>query len=181
MSVKLLLLVLLLAAAGVCLVPTARADGLPPLQTVARVDLSRYAGVWYEIARYPHRFQKGCLESMASYTLRPDGEMEVVNSCRDEKDGTLRQVKGRAWSVDPIGNARLKVSFFWPFRGDYWVLELGDDYDYAVVGTPSRKYLWILARTPVMDDALYAAILERLQGRGFDPGRLLRAPADAGL
>lgn len=149
-------------------------SGMPPLRTVDSVDLNRYVGTWYEIARYPNSFQKGCLGSTASYTLRDDGEIDVVNSCRDAEDGRTRRVEGRAWVVDPATNARLKVSFFWPFRGDYWIIDLGKEYEYAVVGTPNRKYLWVLSRTPAMDDAVYAAIMERVRRLGFDPGRVVR-------
>jgi apolipoprotein D and lipocalin family protein len=173
---KLALALVAVAVAGLLLGFRSAAAAHAPLQTVERVDLSRYAGVWYEIARYPNRFQRGCVGSMASYRLRDDGEVEVINSCRSDEDGSLRQVKGRAWSVDPAGNARLKVSFFWPFRGDYWIMELGPEYDYAVVGTPNRKYLWVLSRTPVMDDALYGAIMERVRAQGFDPARVEKAP-----
>ncbi|MDK9718724.1 MAG: lipocalin family protein [Trichlorobacter sp.] len=99
---------------------TAQADtSLAPLQTVQQVDLKRYLGQWYEIARYPNRFQKGCLESSANYTLRSDGDIEVLNRCKDSADGKQRQSKGHAWVVDSTSNAKLKVSFFWPFRGDY--------------------------------------------------------------
>lgn len=154
--------------------PAAASLGLPPLQTVAYVDLNRYIGTWYEIARYPNSFQKGCLESTASYVLREDSDIQVVNSCRDAEDGRIRQAKGRAWVVDKTTNARLKVSFFWPFRGDYWIIDLGTEYEYAVVGTPNRKYLWVLSRTPVMDDTVYAAIMERIRQLGFDPGRVVR-------
>lgn len=152
-------------------------SSMPPLKTVASVDLKRYGGIWYEIARYPNSFQKGCLGSTASYTLRDDGEIDVVNRCRDAEDGRTRQVKGRAWVVDPATNARLKVSFFWPFRGDYWIIDLGNEYEYAVVGTPNRKYLWILSRTPALDDSLYAAIMERVRRQGFDPGNVVLEPA----
>jgi len=147
---------------------------MPAPPTVARVELNRYLGQWYEIARYPNRFQKNCLESRALYRLRDDGDIEVINSCRDVRDGREREAKGRAWVVDQESNARLKVSFFWPFRGDYWILDLGPSYEYAVVGTPNRKYLWILARAPVMDDELYAALLRRVAEQGFDPTRLVR-------
>jgi apolipoprotein D and lipocalin family protein len=164
-----------LVVIAACLAFRAGAAGNPPLQTVERVDLARYAGVWHEIARYPNRFQKGCIGSMATYTLRDDGEVDVVNSCRSEKDGSPRQVKGRAWSVDPVSNARLKVSFFWPFRGDYWIMELGKDYEYVVVGTPNRKYLWVLSRTPVMEDEVYGAIMERARVQGFDPAKMMRS------
>lgn len=150
------------------------ASGLPPLVTVPHVDLNRYMGVWHEIARIDHSFQKGCIKSSATYTLLPDGEVEVINRCVNEKDGRIREAKGRAWSVDPDGNARLKVSFFWPFRGDYWITELGKDYEYAVVGSPNRQYLWILARQPEMDDSVYTGIIERLSGQGFAVDQLVR-------
>ncbi len=152
------------------------AAGVPPLATVPRVDLPRYMGVWYEIARIPHRFQEGCVGSSATYTLLPDGEVEVINRCRDERTGAQRQAKGRAWSVDPEGNARLKVSFFWPFRGDYWIIDLGDNYEYAAVGAPNRDYLWILSRTPEMSAAVYDGILVRVAAQGFDIARLVRKP-----
>jgi apolipoprotein D and lipocalin family protein len=150
------------------------ASGLPLLTTVPHVDLTRYMGVWHEIARIDHSFQKGCVKSSATYSLLPDGEVEVINRCVNEKDGRLREAKGRAWSVDPEGNARLKVSFFWPFRGDYWIVELGKEYEYAVVGSPNRQYLWILARQPVMEDVVYKGILERLTTQGFAVGQLVR-------
>jgi apolipoprotein D and lipocalin family protein len=152
----------------------AASPDIPPLRTVERVDLSRYLGRWYEIARLPNIFQKGCVGSIADYALRDDGEINVINSCRTKDANSLRQVKGRAWSVDPAGNARLKVSFFWPFRSDYWVIELGKEYEYAVVGTPDRKYLWVLSRTATMNDDLYTAILQRAEQQGFDPKAVVR-------
>ena len=146
----------------------------PPLQTVDRVDLARYLGRWHEIARYPNSFQKGCLGSSALYSLRTDGDIQVVNSCRDEKSGELRQARGRAWVVDPPGNARLKVTFFWPFRGDYWIIDLGRDYEYALVGTPDRKYLWLLSRTERMSDELFDTIMQRAEKQGFDRKKVVR-------
>lgn len=150
------------------------AASLPPLKTVDHVDLSRYVGQWYEIARYPNNFQKGCLGGAARYSLRPDGEIEVLNSCRDAETGDTRQAKGRAWLVDRTSNAKLKVSFFWPFRGDYWIIDLGKEYEYAVIGTPNRKYFWILARKSTMDDAQFTAIMKRAEQQGFDLSRVLR-------
>jgi apolipoprotein D and lipocalin family protein len=144
------------------------------LKTVASVDLARYAGLWYEIARYPNSFQKGCLGTTASYTLRDDGTVGVVNSCRNE-DGSIREVHGKAWSVDK-SNARLKVSFFWPFRGDYWIIELGENYEYAVVASPNRKLLWVLSRAPQLDESLYGKILQKVEAQGFDPSRIIRTP-----
>ena len=142
----------------------------PPLAVVPRVDLSRYVGRWYEIASFPQRFQKGCVDSRADYRFRDDGDIDVLNSCL--KDGKIDTARGKAWVVDTTTNAKLKVSFFWPFRGDYWIIELGKDYEYAVVSAPSMRYLWILAREPKMDETLYAHIIGRLKERGFDISRL---------
>lgn len=146
----------------------------PPLETVPMVDLSRYVGRWYEIASFPTWFQKGCIGSTADYTLRPDGDIDVLNQCRKAPDGALDSARGRAWVTDSATNAKLKVQFFWPFRGDYWIIDLGRDYDHAVVGHPSRDYLWVLSRTPRMDDGLYDRILERVRQKGYDPSRLVK-------
>jgi len=146
----------------------------PPLQTVERVDLNRYLGTWYEIARYPNSFQQGCLGSRAVYSLRDDGDIRVLNSCRDKDSGEERIAVGRAWVVDPPVNSRLQVSFFWPFRGDYWIIDLGRDYEYALVGTPNRKYLWLLSRTPQMAPVLYDALMQKAEKQGFERARLIR-------
>jgi apolipoprotein D and lipocalin family protein len=148
---------------------------LPPLQTVAKVDLQRYVGTWYEIASYPHRFQQGCVASRAVYTLQDDGQIAVRNECRQETlDGPLKSVEGKARVVDPGSNARLEVTFFWPFWGAYWIIDLDPDYRWAVVGHPSRNYLWILSRTRTLDASLYQQIVARLPARGYDPARLNR-------
>ena len=161
--------------------PAAASSGQPGLQTTPRVDLLRYMGSWYEIARLDHRFQKDCIGSSAEYTLRSDGEVDVLNRCVSGKDGSRREAKGRAWSVDPVTNSRLKVSFFWPFRGDYWIVELGENYEYSVVGSPDRKYLWVLAREPVMDETLYSGIVERLRRLGYPVDSLVRRPLEGKL
>jgi apolipoprotein D and lipocalin family protein len=145
-----------------------------PLETVPQVDLGRYIGTWYEIASFPQRFQKGCTDSRAEYRIRPDGNVEVLNSCL--RDGRVDTAKGKAWVMDKTTNAKLKVSFFWPFRGDYWIVDLGKDYEYAVVSAPSRKYLWILSRTPTMEEPRYLEIVGRLKDRGFDVAKLNRTP-----
>lgn len=152
------------------------ASAPPGLQTASKVDITRYMGVWYEITRLEHRFQKNCVGSSAEYTLRSDGEIDVINRCTDEKDGSLREASGRAWSVDPVDNSKLKVSFFWPFRGDYWIIELGEKYDYSVVGSPNRKYLWILCRQPDMEETLFNGIIDRLRSKGFPVDNLVRRP-----
>ncbi len=145
-----------------------------PPQTVPRVDLDRYAGTWYEIASFPHRFQAGCAATTATYEARDDGRITVKNRCRSGGlDGKERGVDGVAWAVDET-NARLKVRFFWPFSGDYWVLALDPDYQWSVVGHPEREYLWILSRTPQIDDALYRELLSKARAQGFDVSRLER-------
>jgi len=144
-----------------------------PLRAVTHVDLERYAGTWYEIASYPQRFQKGCTGTAAVYSPRKDGMIQVVNRCnRDSLDGRETIARGRARVVDHESNAKLKVSFFWPFWGDYWIIDLDPEYRYAVVGHPSRKYLWILSRTRTMDPLVYSAILERLSAQGYDVSKL---------
>jgi len=158
-----------------CGVTTTERLRLPTLQTVPRVDLGRYVGTWYDIASFPQRFQRGCTATTATYTLRADGQIDVVNRCRDQTvDGPERVSRGRARVVDRATNARLKVSFFRPFWGDYWIVDLGDDYSWAVVGHPSRDYLWILSRTPTLDAAVYDGIVRRLVGQGYETGRLVR-------
>ena len=144
------------------------------LETVSFVDLKRYAGKWYEIAAYPQRFQKGCHCTTAEYTLSADGEYVVVeNRCnKDSVNGKPSGIKGKAFVDKNSGNAKLKVQFFWPFKGKYWIIDLADDYRYAVVSHPNRKYLWILSRTPQMNAADYQGIIERLKAKGFDLSKL---------
>ena len=147
--------------------------GIAPLEVVPRVDVQRYLGTWYEIATIPQRFQKGCVGVTAHYSLRPNGDIDVVNVCRKETlDGRERSIRGRAWVVDKTTNAKLKVRFFWPFAGAYWIIELDKDYQWAVVGHPDRTYYWILSRTPQMDPALYDELLRRAAAKGYDTSKI---------
>ncbi len=141
------------------------------------VDIVRYMGTWYEIAKLPQRFEKGLVGVTATYTLLPNGKVEVLNRGY-EKDfnGKVKSAKGTAKVVDARTNAKLRVSFFWPFAGDYWILELGGNYEYAVVGDESRRYLWILSRTPQMDEATFQELLRRVQSKGFDISKLEKNP-----
>ena len=149
----------------------------PPLAVVSEVDLDRFAGRWYEIARYDNSFERGCVGVTAEYTPRDDGRIDVVNTCIESSlDGPSRDIRGSARVVDDTGNAKLKVSFFWPFEGDYWIIELDEDYEYAVIGEPSRRFLWILSRTPQMDDTTYDAITAALPARSYDPEALIPVP-----
>jgi apolipoprotein D and lipocalin family protein len=150
---------------------------MPELKTVEYVDVVRYMGTWFEIAKFPQRFEKGLVGVTANYTLLPNGKVRVLNRGYEEDfNGKLKTAKGKAWIVDTATNAKLKVSFFWPFAGNYWILELGRDYEYVVVGDQSRKYLWILSRTPQMDEAVYNELLKRVQDKGFDISKLERNP-----
>ncbi len=146
-----------------------------PLQTVPHVDLNKYVGKWYEIASFPQRFQKGCNCTTAEYTLTDKGYVIVENRCnRDSLNGKKSYIKGKAFITKNSGNAKLKVQFFRPFKGQYWIIDLAADYSYAVVGHPNRKYLWILSRTPSMNDTAYQQITNRIQEKGFDISNLNR-------
>ena len=143
------------------------------LQTVSNVDINRYSGKWHEIASYPQWFQKGCHCTTAEYTISKKGYVIVENRCnRDSVNGKQSYIKGKAFVMKNSGNAKLKVQFFWPFKGKYWIIDLADDYSYSVVSHPNKKYLWILSRTPKMDDVVYQQILSRLKEKGFDLTKL---------
>lgn len=147
------------------------------LQTVPLVDLKKYAGKWYEIASYPKWFQKGCHATTAEYTPTDKGDYVVRNRChKGSLDGKVSSVKGKAFVVENSGNAKLKVQIFWPLKGDYWIIELADDYSYTVVSNPDMDSLWILSRTPDMDETVYQGILSRLKDKGFDLEKLKKTP-----
>ena len=146
---------------------------LPELQTVPHVDVKKYAGKWYEIASFPQIFQRGCHCTTAEYTMTDKGYLIVENRCnRDSINGKQSYIKGKAFVEQNSGNAKLKVQFFFPFKAKYWIIDLADDYSYAVVSHPNRKYLWILSRTPKMSDAVYQQIISRLKEKGFDMNKL---------
>lgn len=167
-----LALLVLLTSTALSVAASAHGDE-PPLETVPYVDLQRYLGKWYEIASFPQSFQKGCVGTQATYSLRDDGDIEVLNQCYDGSfEGKVRTARGKAWVTDRATNAKLRVQFFWPFSGKYWVLELGENYEYAVIGHPNRDYLWILSRTPQLDRQVLNGIIERVKAKGFDINRL---------
>jgi len=146
--------------------------GTSDLATVDSVDLSRYLGRWFEIARIPNRFEKNCIgDATANYTRTDDGKIAVVNSCR-RPDGRLEEVKGTARVVDTTTNAKLKVSFLWPFSGDYWIIGLDPDYRWTVVGEPRRRFLWILSREPRMSDFDYNQAIRTAGEKGYDTTKL---------
>lgn len=163
-----------------------KSDKQSPPPTVASVDLKQYAGKWFEIARYPNKFQKKCVgNTTATYSLKPDGNVGVVNECL-VKNGTSESATGEAKVVEGSQNAKLEVRFaprFMSFLsavwGDYWIVDLDSDYKYAAVGDPKREYLWILSRTPEMSDATYQNILRRVEKLGFNPAKLQKTPQNA--
>lgn len=150
--------------------------GLDEVKTVDGLELDRYLGLWFEIGSYPTSFQEGCSETTAEYTLKDDGDIEVLNNCVVDDKPT--EAKGVARAVD-LDAGKLEVSFFGPFFGDYWVVELGEDdgaeapYSYAVVTSPSRDFLWILSRAPTMDDGTLDGIFERLAEQTIDRDRFV--------
>ena len=151
---------------------TACSSKNPPLQTVEKVDLERYLGTWYEIARYEHFFEKDCKNVSANYSIMDEETIKVINKCTKIQTNEKKEAMGRAYAIDET-NSKLKVSFFRPFYGDYWVLILDENYEYVVVGTPNREYLWILARDKKLPLKIQNDILEKLPSLGFDIAKLL--------
>jgi apolipoprotein D and lipocalin family protein len=157
-----------------------------PLSTVTSVDLARYSGTWYEIARLPMWFQRHCVDSTATYTPRPDGLIGVHNECVTDK-GDIDKADGVATIIDTKTNARLGVVFDnWfaklvgsPPEGNYWILDLDAEYRTALVGTPNRRYLWILCRTPVLDESTYLLLVKKAEQLGFSVSNLIRTKRDS--
>lgn len=153
----------------------------PKLETVDYVDVDRYLGKWYEIARFDQTFQRNCTAVTAEYVKRKNGTIKVINKCRKfNPKGKLKTAIGRARVTDKTTNAKLRVQFFLRFlnvkflQGNYWVIALDDDYQYAMVGDPSRKYLWILNRSPKMDERIYLELVQKAENLGFDTDKLLK-------
>ena len=162
-------LAIALAPAAIGSTSARAADVSTSLPTVASVDLQRYLGRWYEIARLPNRFERKCASDVeADYRVEPGG-IHVLNRCRTT-DGQLYEANGHAKVVAGSNNAKLRVSFFWPFYGDYWVLALDPDYSAVLVGEPSREFAWVLARRPDLPEARLTELLARALALGFDAG-----------
>jgi len=142
------------------------------LTTVESLDIHRYMGRWFEIARLPHYHERGLHSITANYSLAQDGTISVTNRGYSQNE-TLKEARGKAYRPDDLVPGELKVSFFWIFYGDYLVIELDTDYQWALVSAGSGEYLWILSRTPVMNEAIYQDILQRARKRGFDLGELI--------
>lgn len=169
----------LAVAVGSCAPMDGPSAGASPLTTVASLDVPRYMGVWHEIAKYPNWFQAKCAsDTSASYSLQADGTVEVVNRCR-RASGEWDEAIGSAYQVGAADSPRLKVRFApawlsWlpAVWGDYWVIDLDENYSLVAVSEPSRQYLWILSRSPTVDPVAYQALLNRIEAKGFDLARL---------
>ena len=162
----------LLAFVSITILFTACSSKNPPLQTVQKVEIDKYLGTWYEIARYEHFFEKDCKNVSANYSMLDEQTIKVINRCTNMLTNEKKEAIGRAYATDET-NSKLKVSFFRPFYGDYWVMILDENYDYVVVGTPSREYLWILCRKPILDKKIKNEILQKLPTLGFDASKLI--------
>lgn len=152
-----------------CKPPPVNRAAPTPLQAVESVDIGRYMGLWYEIARFENSFEEDCVGVTAQYALKPGGGVSVVNTCRKGSlNGPIDVAEGDARIVNPPANSKLKVSFFGPFEGDYWIIGLAPDYSWALVGEPEGRYLWILSRTPRIADTLRADLISKLSGMGYN-------------
>lgn len=140
-----------------------------PPKTVDHVDLSRYVGKWYEVASIPMFFAWGCNCSTAEYSANNDSTIKVNNTCK--RLGKFESAIAKAWTTDQ-SNSKLKVEFFWPFKADYWIVDLDKDYEWAVISNPKKSYLWILNRKPIMEDGLYNSLIEKLKNEGFPVDKL---------
>lgn len=163
-----------LALTGAC----APAPVLPELNVVPSVEIERFLGTWYEVGGIPTPEQNGCIGTTATYSLRDNGDIDVLNQCYLNAAGTrTQQARGRAFVPDPKQPTRLKVEFFWPFAGDYQIMALADDYSSAMIGNPQRRFLWILSREASLPEARYQELVDLAVAQGYDAGKIQRTPA----
>lgn len=151
----------------------------PELKTVTNIDLQKYSGTWYEIARLPNSFEKGLKNITATYEVIDKNHVRVINKGVKENDGTVSTARGKAKVPNLREPGKLKVTFFWPFYGKYWIFHLDEkDYQYALVGHPNRNFFWILARKPKIDEALYQSLLKIATDNGFDVSKVIQPTQD---
>lgn len=163
----------LLATAGAWFLDRHPVGNVSVPEPASPVELKRYLGRWYEIGRYEQRFERGCEGVTADYSLRTDGKIDVLNRCR-KSNGKFEEARGIAKVVDLVSNAKLKVSFFGPFYGDYWVLDHANDYSWSIVGEPSGRYLWILAREANPSAEVVEQLIGRTRALGYNTDMLVR-------
>ena len=149
------------------------------LEVVSNLDLKKFQGTWYEIAHNPWFPEKDCFSMIAHYKLTENNQIIVTNICRKKGfDGEISKVTGKAWLVNPKIKAKWEVQFIWPFTLDYWVIDLEENYNYAVIGEPDRENLWILSRKPIMEKGLLSKIIETTKSKGYDLSNLILTPQD---
>jgi len=146
--------------------------GNTPNKTVDKVDLHRFGGIWYSLSSIPTLFDKGSRETTTHYNLNKDGYYDVVTTCKEEKD-KIRTVKSKILPVEGKHNGEMKAQFIWPIKVDYWVVDLADDYSWAVVGHPDYRFLFIMSRKPQIDKALYDKIVSRCKEMGYPVDKLV--------
>lgn len=139
--------------------------------TIETLDVARFMGKWYEIARYDHRFEKDMTNVSATYTLLDNGRIEVLNA--GYKNGEYKEIKGKAKQPNPDDPGKLKVSFFLWFYSDYYILDIAPDYSHVIIGSSTDKYLWIMSREPVLPDNILSELIEKIRQRGYDMDRLV--------
>jgi apolipoprotein D and lipocalin family protein len=152
------------------------------LDTVAMVDINRYMGKWYEIARLPNSFEEGLICITAEYSISPEGDITVVNRGYDpDGKGSWNEVTGKAWIPDTLAPGKLKVQFFWPFAGDYYIMHLDTGYQHALIGDPSRKFLWVLSRTASLPEETIRELLDIANSRGFETQEVIKVDHECGM
>ena len=149
------------------------------LEAVSNFDLQKFQGIWYEIAHNPWFPENNCFSMIAHYKLIKDKMIEVTNICRKNGfDGEISKITGKAWLVDPTINSKWEVQFIWPFTLDYWVIDLEEDYKYAVIGEPDKENIWILSRKPIMKKSLLVKIIKKTEMKGYDLSNLILMPQE---
>lgn len=143
------------------------------LPTVKELDINQYAGTWYEISRLPNSFEKNLDCVTATYRVKDNGKIEVINRGRKTDSNKWKDIKGSARVKDPAYPGRLKVTFFWHFAGDYYVMERNGDYTVALVGSPTRNFLWVLSKSPEMEPTYYQELLKKARDEGFDTDQMI--------
>ena len=149
------------------------------LEVVSNLDLNKFQGVWYEIAHNPWFPENNCFAMIAHYKIIEDNKIQVTNICRKYGfDGEISKIKGEAWLVDQAIKSKWEVQFIWPFTLDYWVIDLEEDYNYAVIGEPDKENFWILSRKPIMEKNILTKIIEKTNLKGYDLSNLILMPQD---
>ena len=164
---------------NVLVISSAIAEENKNLKVVSNLDLHKFQGVWYEIAHNPWFPEKNCFAMIAHYKLIEDSKIEVTNICRKHGfNGEISKIVGKAWLVDQTITSKWEVQFIWPFSLDYWVIDLEENFNYAVIGEPDKENFWILSRKPIMEKGLLAKIIAQSKMKGYDLSNLILTPQD---